>query len=240
MDKNREPAFWRWFFLLGGCCGVVGYCLSQDDHVAAVTVIVLALSTLGGYCMMASRLLCLHCGLVAATVVTSILGLYGHPTLVAWFGMSGFVLSLIGTGLVVLLATTMALRRLVVKCFSERPSLEPVNRWAGFGIGAGQGAILCMLVLGGLLVLEPLALERRAADVQLRDHKFVRVLATKVIDYAGKTRESAIGPQVAQYNPFHHWSPLKDLRNDLQDLDNPLTGATTKSQRMIDRHLSSR
>jgi hypothetical protein len=150
------------------------------------------------------------------------------------------VLIVIVVGVVLASAITVALRRLVVKHFSERSSLELFNRWAGLGIGAGQGAILCALVLGGLLVLEPIAKCRIAADVQGRDHKIARVLAVRVVEYAGQTRDSAIGPSVAQYNLFRRWSPLKRLCDDLRVLRHPLTRTSSKTERAIDAHFSAR
>lgn len=240
MNENREPAFWPWCISLVSCCGIVGYFVAHGDHITAFAVIALVLSALSGYCMMASRLLCWHAGLVAAGLLGSILIQFCRPALTAGLGTSGFALSVIVSGMIVALATTAALRRLIVRFFSAGPSLEAVNRWAGFGIGAGQGAILCGLVLGGLLVLEPIAKDRLFNDDHARDNKIPQVLAAKVVEYAGKTSESAIGPTVAHYNPFRLLPPLEELRNDLRDLRNPLTRAPSKSERTVDLHFSAR
>ena len=240
MNENREPASWPWFISLAGCCTVAGYFWAHADYVTALTVIALSLSALAGYSMMASRLLCLDCGLVAAALLTALLGLFCRPTLTAWFGTSGSVLIVMVAAVVVAFAVTMALRRLIVEHCPERPSLEALNRCAGLGIGAGQGAVLCALVLGGLLVLEPIAKDRMAADVQGQDHKIARVLTAKVLEYAEQTRQSAIGPSVAEYNLFRQWSPLEQLSDDLRVLRHPLTRTPSQTERAIDEQFSAR
>jgi hypothetical protein len=240
MNDSREPAFWPWCISLLGCVGVVGYFISHEDHITAFAVIALVLSALSGYCMMASRLLCWYAGFVVAALLTSIVIQSCRPALTAWMGTSGFVLSVIVTGIIATFGTAVALRQLIVRFFSARRSLEVLNRWAGFAIGASQGAILCGLVLGGLLVLEPIAKERLFYAARSRDHKAPQVIATKVVAYARQTRESAIGPTVAQYNPFRILPSLQELRDDLLDLCRPLTRTRFNSERTVDEHYSAR
>lgn len=240
VNESREPAFWPWFISLGSVSGVVGYFASQGEHVIAAALIGTTLSALSGYCLTASRLARWYCGLAVAVPLTLTLGLFFRPTLVAWLGTSGWVLSLVVTAMAVTLATARALRWLIVNRFAARPSWQPFNQWAGFGIGAGQGVVLSMLVLGGLLVLEPMAIDRLGSAAAADDHRLARVVAAKVVEYAGQTKASAIGPAVATSNPFQHWSPLKEWCRDLSEVRNPWTRAPSKSERTIDEHLSAR
>ncbi len=240
VNETREPAFWPWFISLGSVSGGVGYAVSRGEHVSAITLIGLTLSALSGYCLTASRLARLYCGLAVAVLLTSTLGLVFRPTLVAWLGTSGWLLCMAFAATVVTVATARVLRRLIVKRFAERPTWQSFNQWAGLGIGIGQGAVLSMLVLGGLLVLEPIAIDRLGSAAAEDDHRLARAVATKVVEYAGQTQESAIGPAVAKYNPFRHWSPLKELGHDLGELRKPWTRAPSKSERTIDEHLSVR
>lgn len=240
MNERQEAAFWPWFISLGGGCGIVGYFAAHDDHVTAVIAIVVALSALSGYCLMASRLVCGNIGLVAAAISTWMLWLLGRPTWLAWLGTSGTVLGIMITGFSVALATTLALRKLVVRYSSHRPSLESYNRWAGFGLGAAQAVILCVLLFGGLLVIEPIAQQRIVSDVQARDHRIAQVLAAKVIALAGATRDSSIATTIERYDLRRHLAPLKQVADDLRGAGNPLTRARSKSELAVDEQYSAR
>lgn len=240
MNENRKPASWPWFISVGGCFAVAGYFLANADQVTAATVIALTLSALTGYSMRASRVFCVDCGLVAALLLTGLLGLFCRPTLTAWLGTSGSVLLVLLAGGAVAFAVTVALRRFMAEHCPERPSWQAVNRWAGLVLGAGQGAILCGLVLGGLLILEPIARQRLAADTQGRDNKIAKVLTEGVLNYAEQTRDSAIGPSVAEYNLFRHWSPLERLGGELRLLRDPLTRSPSETERAVEEHFWAR
>ena len=240
MHENREPAFWPWFILLISCCATVGYFVARGDHITAFALIAFVLSALSGYCMRASRLLCWYAGFAVSAVLTSFVLQNCRPTLTAWLGTSGFVLSVIVTAVSSVLITAVALRQLIVRFCSGRPLLEAFNRWFGCVIGAVQGIILCGLVLGGLLVLEPIAKHRLLYDAEARDSKIPQVLSTKVVVYARLTSRSAIGPTVAQYNPFQLLPPLAELRKDLLGLGHPLTSRPSKSERALREHFSAR
>ncbi len=94
-----------------------------------------------------------------------------------------------------------------------------------------------MLVLGGLLIIEPIAAERLARDVHSRDNKIAHVLATKVTEYAEQTGESAIGRAASHYDLFRLLPSAAELRNGLDDLRNPLTRTPSKSEQTIKEHL---
>ncbi len=237
MNDNRDEPFWPWLLSGVGCLAVSGYFWKEGDGVTAVAVIVLTLSTMTGYNMKASRLFCLDCGLAAAALLVFLTSFF-RATLTAWLGTSGSVAIVSLASVFVAFKVTAALLRYIAEHGDRRQSLEAVNRWAGLGLGASQGAILCALVLGGLLVLEPIARQRLAAAG--RDNKIAKVITERVVDYAGKTRASAIGPTVAKYNPFRHCSPLKQATGDVQFLRKPWTRAPSRTERAVQEHFSAR
>ncbi len=243
MNEQREPAFWPWLITLGGSFGGVIYFLTQDDKMTAAALTTVIVSALIGYGLKASRLLSLLFGLSVASLVAPLLAPFCESTLAAWLVTSDFtrrLLSFAVPGLAIAAVVSFALRRLLVKCRSEQPWVSTFDRVSGFVIGAVQGAALSLLVIAGLLVLDPLARQRQQADTQLRDHKMARVWAEKIVNYAALTRESAIGPLVAEYNPFDYLQPLKEFRHELDALTETVSRQPSKSELAVEAHYSAR
>lgn len=240
MDKQPEPAFWPWLISLGGGAALVGYFAYLQDHITAIVCITIGLSAMAGYSLMASRIVCLNSGLILAGAATWALVWLGLPTMLAWLGTSGTVLLLGLTGAILTAGATLKLRRLVAEHTVARPKLDWCNRWLGFGLGAVQGACLCGLVLAGFLVFEPIAADRVAADGHARDHKIAHIIATNLIDYAGKTRTSSIGTTVARHGLMRHIEPLHRYRDQLRDFANPLTREPSAGERAAEDQFTSR
>jgi hypothetical protein len=178
--------------------------------------------------------------MVAAGLLISVQLHSCRPALTAELGTSGFVLSLVVTGIIATYATTITLLPLVAGFSPAGTIRETVNRWAGFTIGAIQGGILSALVLSAVLILEPIAKHRLYYDSEARDHQMARVLAVKLVEYAKETNASAIGPTVAHYNLFRLLPPLEELQHDLLGLRNPLRRTPSKSEQAVKKHFAAR
>ncbi len=243
MNEKRGPVFWPWLLTFGICCTVVGYFLSQGDHVTAVALIVMFFSALIGYWLKASRLVSLSCGLVTAALLAPPLGRSCELTFADWFGMSGMtnhVLSLFVVGLWIMFGVAKFVHWLVMRRCLERPKMGTFNHLAGFGIGAGEGAILSLILVAGLLALEPIAENRLGVDAQESDNLVVREIAEQVVEYAEQTRESALGRLIVECSLFQHFSPLQKLREDLRGLSVTWTSQPSQSELAIDERRRAR
>ena len=101
----------------------------------------------------------------------------------------------------------------------NRPMLQQLNRMAGFAFGGAQGALVTLLLLGGILVVEPMAklrVARRDADTT-----FARTVAKRVIDVATMTRQSCLGSLIHTYNPFGRVPQLKRVIHRAQLASDP-------------------
>ncbi len=127
---------------------------------------------------------------------------------------------------------------LVVRYYLERPSLDTINRLVGCGIGASQGAILSLIVAGGLLALEPIAKNHLAFGAPMRDNLISIKIAERVAEYAEQTRGSALGRLIADCNLFQNLAPLNELHDDLRGLSDPWAKRPSQSKLTIDERLA--
>lgn len=235
--NERKSKVWPWFLIMFSCGSGIGYFVVLEDHVTAIALTAIVVSALCGYWMKASRLVLFYCGLAVACLTVPHLSPYVEPRLAEWFGMSALashLVSMISIGFLIAIAIAWLGHRIGKKILPERRSLESVNRLSGFAIGGIQGAMLVLVVAAGLLVIEPFAKKRLAADVEGNDHKVARVVSKRVIDFSGRIRASAIGPITAKYDPFQHIPEFKQFESQLNALAIPLTKPASKSETAID------
>jgi hypothetical protein len=122
-------------------------------------------------------------------------------------------------GLGITFAAMIAMAIIARVLLEDRPRLEAMNRWTGFLFGGVQGTGVMLLLLGGILMVEPMAKERVAARTS--EGAFASAVAERIVDVAGQTRKSRVGPFVMEYNPFQRVPQLARLQESMKVARDP-------------------
>jgi hypothetical protein len=82
-----------------------------------------------------------------------------------------------------------------------------------------QGALVLLILVGGVLVVEPMSKKRVVA----RDDNgpFGRAVAQHVVNIAKQTRESRLGPAIIANNPFEQIPPLARMQRKVRVVSDP-------------------
>ncbi len=125
-------------------------------------------------------------------------------------------------GLAITLGITGVVAFIAGKAFRNRPNLDKLNRWCGFGIGFVEGLAACLFFLGGMLVIDPIEKEhaesRSTGDTR---GQFVSKVISATAEY---TRASRLGPTIDQYNPFVRFPRLnkvEEVQESVRVLSDP-------------------
>lgn len=208
---ERMPLKWRLCFTTSvvGSAVYFGY---HGDVVLAALITVIGLAASSGFRMGAIAIVASVVSLGAAIVYAPELGCQQEWRFTAWFGTTGLLNRLLAVGTVALILsalTTTAVLLLAGWVFRSRPRLDRANRWLGFGIGAAEGVLIASMLLGGVLVLEPL--ERQRIDRGVPQTDWGARLSGWILTAADHTRTSRVGPWVERYNPLIHVPQLNKL-----------------------------
>ena len=205
--------------MVGLGIGVTGYFIYEGDRVAAIALTIVLLSALFGHWIKGSRLIGLTCGLVAAVALAPPLIESCEQTFADWFGTSGLINQILSTSVIgglILLAVAKILHFFLIRHLLDRASPDTFNRRIGFVIGACEGVILCMFLIGGVMNLEPRAKQRLMSGSNASDNLVVRRLCGHVVEYAAMTRASAVGRLIADFEFFEEFALLEPLRDKLR------------------------
>ncbi len=223
-----EPASSRglpvWLLLLGTLGAIIGFCWSEQDYVAATALAATAIAGLWGFYVGALRLVGFVGGLAGVYAFASPVGLWLSPYIARGFDTSPGatrLISLVAASGAIFLLTTVAVSIFSNRLLRNRPQLEDANRLLGFGIGGLQGAAAVLLLLSGILVVEPHAKQRVNAAGKGDQNALARAVSKRVVDIAERTRRSTIGSFVVAYNPFEKLPQLKNLQSAVAVLSDP-------------------
>ncbi|MCA9136961.1 MAG: CvpA family protein [Planctomycetales bacterium] len=200
----------------------------RGDPVAAVTIVVIAISGWTGFRMGLGRITATVVALAAAIAFAPSLGMRFESQFANRFGTTGLTnrfLCIASIGVLISLALTLVMNLITHRILLKRRKLSFANSLAGFAVGIAEGAAMALLVLGGLLSMQ---LWQRNEDIANNS------TAKAVDEWASRTRQSVIGSVVRDYNPFERISflsgvdearltagRLKDPRNVQRLLENP-------------------
>ena len=195
---------WRCRLLLAALFfGPALYFQLDGDMVLAVFCVVAGLAAFGGYRAGAASILALIVGFAAAIAYAPSIGLAQEWRLSQTIGTTGLTnrfLSIATAGLLIGLLVACIVTWLLQRIFAQRPQLERLNRWIGFGVGAVEGVVAVVFFLGGMMVIEPM--ERQVGKLRDADDVRGQLVSRFILTTADKTRESHLGPTIAAYNPF--------------------------------------
>jgi uncharacterized membrane protein required for colicin V production len=198
--RMGKVTFLCWLAIFGGTAYVF---YQKLDYVGMLGTAAIALACFSGFRLGASRITATLLGFAAAVAFAPGLGLTQEHRFTEWFGTTGLTnrfLSIGAIGLLLALTVTVISVLIMNRVMKHRPRLVWSNCWLGFLIGGAEGAVAILLLLGGILIMQPV--EQQRAD--LRDPSDVRGLAVSnaILTVAQKTQASPIGPVVEKYNPF--------------------------------------
>ncbi|QEG42157.1 CvpA family protein [Roseimaritima ulvae] len=205
------------------------YFAYQQDYVLAAALAAVAVSAVSGFKLGLLRIFGSLVGISAAIALAPGWGRSQAHHFSEWFGTTGLTnrFLAIGTiGLLIALAITCVFVLLSRRIFEQRPRLDATNRWTGLLAGAGQGAVAMLLLLGGILTIEPLQREQREQQTQLlqqtqrgraaagdsqAEELPASMIHNLVTQTAERTQSSVVGPLVTQYNPFERIPQLNQI-----------------------------
>jgi uncharacterized membrane protein required for colicin V production len=218
-DRSGLPG---WLLVTGVLGGATVYFGLAGDQVTATLVGVMLLAGLSGYRVGAFKLAGFFAGVAAATTFAPPLGSQLEPSCAQWLGTSGLMnraVSIGSVGLGITLTAVVLVAVLSRRLLVERPRLTAWNRWIGFGLGGMQGTLIVLILIGGLLVVEPMAKKRVAA--RDADDAFGQAVAQQVVRITEQSRVSKVGPLLAAYNPFDHIPQLAQMQQGVRVVSDP-------------------
>lgn len=222
--KNRKPGApiampaWLLYPLSVGTLAATFLLYRRGDPVAAITIVVIAFSAWMGFRMGLGRITATVVALAAAIAFAPSLGMKFENQFAERFGTTGLTnrfLCMATIGVLISLLVTLLMTMIISRLLSKRRKLNFANSLAGFGIGIVEGIAITLLVLGGLLSMQ---LWQRNDD--LANNR----VALAVDEWASRTRQSAIGPIIRDYNPFERigfLTNINEVRQTAQRLKDP-------------------
>jgi hypothetical protein len=213
-----------WLIVLGLGCGAVGLFWSRGDHVTAGSLTLAMVFSVIGYRLGILRFGGFLAGCALAARCAPVAGEHLQPYLREYLELDSPLVGWLAVGAAgvgILTTTSIVVRVLGCWALWDRPWLAACNQCLGLVAGLAQGTALALLVLGGSLTLEPLARNALETGGTSRDGAFRRSLSKRMLELAQQTRDSAIGPYVARFNPFERLASLRRLQNMLRAAGDP-------------------
>jgi uncharacterized membrane protein required for colicin V production len=198
----------------------------RGDPIAAATVLEIALFGWIGFRMGFGRISATVLAFLAAISLAPSLGIRYESQFSNQFGTTGLTnrfLCIAVIGVLISLAVTLLVTMISSRILAKRRLLNLANSFLGFAIGLVEGAAVAVLLTGGLLSMQ---MWQRGFEID--NNK----TAQFVDRWAAKTRQSAIGPIVRDYNPFEKiklFSDVGEIQHSIRNLSDP-----TSIQRMLD------
>lgn len=213
-----------WLLLLAFAGAIIGFSWSERDYVAGAALAMMVACGLWGYFLGAVRVVGVLGALAAAYHYTPPTARWFAPQMAGWFNTAPGTTRLISwglTALAIVIFVTLAAALLSRWLTRTRPHFEVGNHWLGFGMGATEGALVMLVLLGGVITAAPLAVERLQLPPHGNQDLLARSMAEHVVDIADQTRNSSVGPLIATYNPFDSMPPLKHVQRTLAVMNDP-------------------
>lgn len=90
-----------------------------------------------------------------------------------------------------------------------RPKTTLLNHWLGFLLGAAEGAIVVVLLLGGMVTIQKVNADRLSERIPPTGR--AKLLAEILDITSAQTKSSRLAPVVARFNPFEHVPQLSNV-----------------------------
>jgi len=244
MNENRNLVFWLLSLIVGALGAAAAYFVYRGDSITAFAFAVVIGTGMFGYWIKASRLVSLSIGLICAVVFGPPFASSCEVTFADWFGTSGVINTVLCLLIIdgwIFFGVAKVVHWYGIGRLFQRPSPDTFNRLAGFGIGAGEGAILSICVIVAILSIEPAAQRYLFAASDTKGKNLVvQKMSQQIVDYAGQTRDSALGGPLLDYGLFEALALLKDLSYEMMGPDPYKIDRPASSELAIDDHRATR
>jgi hypothetical protein len=228
-SQSRQAALPAWILIIGISLAIIGALWSWGDHVAASVVGLATVMGISGYRMGAAKGVAMAGGIplachYAPTVATWVESLWSH--FLGGPDLSGRVGIFLLVGISIVIGVALLAYILFKYLVEDRPFMEATNRWLGCGLAAAYSLMLALFFLGGLLVVERTVARQAPGGVRRTPGTMQQHLLDKLLETAKKTRKSAVGPLVEDWNPFDHVPLLAQLEQSITGPSNPFSART--------------
>ncbi|MGB0599275.1 MAG: CvpA family protein [Rubripirellula sp.] len=223
-DDPTKMKFGQSLFVLTVFFGPAFLFYSRGDSITATLFAVTGVAALTGYRVGAAAILLLLATGVVALWTSPSIGMAFEHRFSSWFGTTGLTNRFISILAVILGMTAIGIvaSRLIGQWLAKKKKTDLTNRWIGFTLGAAEGAATMVLLLGGILMMEP-RVKARAALLDPEDRRG-HSMAQFILQTSAQTRQSLIGPLLIDHNPFRTIPPLTrftEIQDTLEALQDP-------------------
>ena len=209
--RPRMGALWA-FLLIIAVLGSFGYFCNQSDWIAAAATLSISFAAFGGFKTGAVKALAFLGAAAATFYAAPFLGIQLENTFSSWFGTTGLknrFYTILAIGLVVFLLTLIITIKFGNRLLKERPKTTLLNHWLGFLLGATQGLIVVVILLGGMVTIQQVNAERLSERIPPTGRA---KLLTEILDKTSEyTKASHLAPIVERFNPFEHVPQLSNV-----------------------------
>ncbi|TWT91291.1 CvpA family protein [Stieleria varia] len=205
-EPIRMPPKLRWALVIGALGGFACFAY-QRDFVTATFIAVTGLSALSGFRVGVARLFSCVLGFALAYRFAPGLGTtyeYQFSRVLETSGLTNRFLSIAVIGIVISALVCFLSHKIITRFMERRRNWAVADRYVGCITGLGQAAFATLLLLGGILYLEPM-MPTQADGVE------PNAANRWVVNLADNTRTSKVGPIVKQYNPFEYFDVLRQV-----------------------------
>lgn len=218
VDDRIPPVFLCWFVCFGS---LAAYFWAYDDRVTSVALGVIGMAGIIGYCVGGTVVLASSFTMAIAVLLTAQVERAFGPAIAELFGTSG-VLNRVLT--ITLVSVTLSLATIIVaevvwnRIMEKRLRLMSYNRSFGLLLGAIQGTVVCLGILGASLVTAPYAKAARGAEVHTVQDYMRHCTADSITRIGAGARQSPMYPLLQVANPFHRLPSLRTLSRSSHEL----------------------
>ncbi len=200
--------FWSMFFF-----GPAAYFIYQGEYIVPVILISAGICAFSGYRLGALSILTSVAALAAAIGFAPSIGMNYEEQFQEWLGTTGLVNRGVAIA-VIALSISMAVWTIISltigRVVRRRPGLDRMNRGTGFLIGIGQGVVGAVLLVGGLLYIEPI--QRARLESQNIEVDSAPAIMQMVFRATEQVDHSIVGPVFRKHNPIEKIPQLQQIK----------------------------
>lgn len=189
-----------WCVAFFGPAAYLGY---QGDYVLAALLACGGIGAFSGFRVGILSMVTTFAAIGAAIVYAPEFGLQYEYKVAGFLGTTGLMnrcISVLGVGILISMLVWMISSMTLGRIVRSRPGLSRMNRLTGFTLGYAQGVAGIAVLIGGLLVFEPLLRKSLAdANVPAEDYSLVHRVVFSTVE---QTDKSVLGPYLRTYNPM--------------------------------------
>ncbi len=209
--RPRMGTLWS-LLVVFGVLGLFGYFCNQSDWMSAAATLTVGFAAFAGFRTGAIKALTLFASATATFYLAPYLGMQlenSLSTVVGTTGVANRFYAILATGLVIFLITAIVAIKIGNRFLDRRPKTTLLNHWLGFVLGAIEGSIVVVILLGGMLTIQKVNAERISERTGPRSR--AKLLAEILDKTSEQTKTSRLGPVVERFNPFENVPQLSNV-----------------------------